>query len=330
MIRMKDVAERCGVSETTVSHVFNRTRFVSPETRRKVLEAVRELGFYTNAHARRLARGSSDFLGLVISDIENPFFPEVIKSFENAALKRGFEVLLCTTNYRAERTRAAMRKLIENKVAGVAILTSQVDPGEASDLATNHIPTVFLNSASVEPYRSNIAIDHAMGAQAAVRYLHGLGHRRFAFVQGPGNRPSARIAREALTNALAEFGLKCDLLAGENTLQSGASAVRELLDGGRLPTALLCDNDLCALGAMAALKDAGVEVPGRVSVVGADDIPFAQLASPPLTTIRIPRDEIGAQAFAALAKMLRSKQRAGTEYRVETALVIRQSTGAAE
>jgi LacI family transcriptional regulator len=326
---MKDVAERCGVSETTVSHVLNRTRFVSPETRRKVLDTVRELGFYTNAHARRLARGSSDFLGLVISDIENPFFPEVIKSFENAALKRGFEVLLCATNYQPERTRAAMRKLIQNKVAGVAILTSQMEPEEAADLATNHIPTVFLNSASVGTYRSNIAIDHATGAQEAVRYLHGLGHRRFAFVQGPGNRPSARMARKALTNALAKFGLECELLTGENTLESGASAVRELIEGGRLPTALLCDNDLCALGAMAALKEAGVAVPGRISVVGADDIAFAQLVSPPLTTIRIPRDEIGAQAFASLAKMLRSKQCAGTSYRVGTSLVIRQSTGPA-
>ena len=106
MSRMKDVAARCGVSKTTVSHVVNQTRYVAPETRRKVLAAMRELNYHGNAHARRLAGGRSDFLGLIISDIENPFFPGLIKGFESAALERGFELLLCTTAYDPERTRA--------------------------------------------------------------------------------------------------------------------------------------------------------------------------------------------------------------------------------
>jgi len=329
MIRMKDVAERCGVSETTVSHVVNQTRVVAPETRRKVLATIRELGFYTNAHARRLARGSSDFLGLVISDIENPFFPEVIKSFENAALKRGFEILLCTTNYDPKRTRAAMRKLIENKVAGVAIMTSQVDAEQAADLAANGVAAVFLNSAPAEPWRSCITIDHASGAKQAIRYLHGLGHRRFAFLQGPGARSSARMARQAVADALARWRLGCDVLEGENTFDSGAAAVRKLIAARRLPSALLCDNDLSALGAIGALQAAGIDVPGRISVVGADDIPLARLTSPPLTTIRIPRDVIGVEAFKALEKMLHSKRHNGTQCSVETSLVIRQSTGPA-
>jgi LacI family transcriptional regulator len=326
---MKDVAERCGVSETTVSHVVNRTRRVAPETRRRVLDAIRELGFYTNAHARRLARGSSDFLGLVISDIENPFFPEVIKSFENAALKRGFEILLCTTNYDPKRTRAAMRKLIENKVQGVAIMTSQIGAEEAVDLAANGVAAVFLNSAQARPYCSYVAIDHAQGAREAIDYLRGLGHKRFGFIQGPSNRPSALMARKAVADALGQCGCEAVYVEGENTLESGAAAVRDLIDTQRLPSALLCDNDLCALGAIGALTEAGIGVPGGVSVVGADDIPFARLASPPLTTIRIPRDLIGELAFAALDKMLRSKRHAGVEYRVETSLVIRQSTGKA-
>ncbi len=300
---------------------------MAPETRRKVLETIRELGYYANAHARRLARGSSDFLGLVISDIENPFFPEVIKSFENEALKHGSEILLCTTNYDPERTRAALRKLIENKVSGVAIMTSQIDPGQAADLTANSIPTVFLNSAQPQAYRSYVAIDHAKGAREAVAYLHGLGHRRFAFIQGPRHRPSALMARRAIKDALARWGLEAMYVEAENTLESGSSAVRGLIETKRLPSALLCDNDLCALGAMGALQEAGIGVPETVSVVGADDIPFARLANPSLTTIRIPRDLIGQQAFAALHKMLRSKRHTGAEYRVKTSLVIRQSTG---
>lgn len=329
MIRMKDVAQRCGVSETTVSHVVNGTRYVAPETRRQVQQAIRELGFYTNADARRLARGRSDFLGLVISDIENPFFPEMIKTFEAAALKRGFEVLLCTTNYDPERTRAAMRKMIGNKAPGVAIMTSQVGAEVAQDLAARHVASVFLNSPPVQMYRSNIAIDYAKGAGEAIRHLHELGHRRFAFIQGPQRRPSAVMARQAVLDAVASYGHDCAVHQGENTIESGAETVRRLLAAGELPTALLCDNDLGALGALGALKDAGIGVPEQISVVGADDIPFARLASPPLTTIRVPRDLVGELAFEALDKMLRSKRHSGVEYHAETSLVVRQSTGPA-
>ncbi|MGB7758375.1 MAG: LacI family DNA-binding transcriptional regulator [Bryobacteraceae bacterium] len=327
MIRMKDVAERCGVSETTVSHVVNGTRYVTPETRRRVQEAIRDLGFYTNAHARRLARGSSDFLGLVISDIENPFFPEMIKTFEAAALKRGFDVLLCTTNYDSERTRAAMRKMIENKVPGVAIMTSQVGAEVTQDLATHHVASVFLNSPPIQMFRSNIAIDYAKGAGEAIRHLHELGHRRFAFIQGPQHRPSAVMARQAVLDAVAAYSHPCAVHQGENTIESGAETVRRLLAAGELPTALLCDNDLGAIGALSALKDARIGVPERISVVGADDIPFAHLSSPPLTTIRVPRDLVGELAFEALDKMLRSKRHSGVEYHAETSLVVRQSTG---
>src|SRR5512143_1858937 len=116
---MKDVAERCGVAESTVSHVLNNTRYVSPELRERILAAMRELNYHGNAHARRLARGSSDFLGLIISDIENPFFPGVIKAFESAALGFGFEVLLATTNYEPARTEKAFRRMVENKAPGV-------------------------------------------------------------------------------------------------------------------------------------------------------------------------------------------------------------------
>ena len=124
--RMKDVAERAGVSVTTVSHVVNKTRQVAPETRRRVLEVIRDTNFYKNVHARRLARGGSDFFGLIVSDIGNPFFPEIIKSFETAALDRGFDLLLCNTNYDPHRTQAAVRKMIENKVRGVAVMTSEL------------------------------------------------------------------------------------------------------------------------------------------------------------------------------------------------------------
>lgn len=329
MVRMKDVAEHCGVSETTVSHVVNGTRYVAPETRRQVQQAIRDLGFYTNAHARTLARGSSDFLGLVISDIENPFFPEMIKSFDAAAHKRGFDILLCATNYDPGRIRTAMRMMIENKAAGVAIMTSQIGLQMSSDLIGHQIASVFLNSPPIQMFRSNIAIEYAKGASEAIRHLHDLGHKRFVFIQGPQHRPSAVLARQAITDAVAAFGHQCAVLQGENTIESGAEIIRGLLAAGDLPSAILCDNDLGAIGALGAFQDAGVQVPEQVSVVGADDIPFARLTTPRLTTIRVPRDLIGELAFDALDKMLRSKRHSGVEYRAETSLVVRQSTGMA-
>jgi DNA-binding LacI/PurR family transcriptional regulator len=222
-----------------------------------------------------------------------------------------------------------MRKILGNKAPGVAIMTLQVGAQVAQDLAAHRVASVFLNSPSVQMYRSNIAIDYAKGAGEAIRHLHELGHKRFAFIQGPQHRPSAVMARQAILDAVAACGHSCAVHQGENTIESGAETVRRLMAAGELPTALLCDNDLGALGALSALKDAGVGVPERISVVGADDIPFARLASPPLTTIRVPRDLVGELAFEALDKMLRSKRHSGVEYHAETSLVVRQSTGPA-
>ena len=144
--RMRDVAAQCGVSESTMSHVINGTKAVALATREKVERVVREMNFHRDSHARRLARGRSDFLGLIISDIENPFYPGLIKAFESAALERGFEVLLCTTNYDAARTDHAFRKMIENKSPGVAVMTSRVEPRMARLLAEQGVASVFLDS----------------------------------------------------------------------------------------------------------------------------------------------------------------------------------------
>ncbi len=168
---MKDVAERCGVAESTVSHVINGTRFVSPEMREKVLEAMRELNYYGNAHARRLARGSSDFLGLIISDIENPFFPGLIKAFESAALTHGYDVLLSTTNYEAARTEKSFRKMIENLTPGVAVMTSRVHAEMAELLDQNEVASVFLDAGMVVWAAKTQSGEQFTGSKCAVTQL---------------------------------------------------------------------------------------------------------------------------------------------------------------
>lgn len=328
MARMKDVAERCGVAESTVSHVINGTRFVSPEIRARVLSVMRELNYHGNAHARRLARGFSDFLGLIISDIENPFFPGLIKAFESSALERGYDVLLATTNYDRERTKAAFQKMIENRTPGVAVMTSRVDPALAKLLEDNGIVSIFLDSGNVAAKSSNVRLNYANGAGEAVNYLWNLGHRSFAFIAGPQTRPSHSAYREAVVAALRDSGTTPQILEGENDVDSGDRAVRRLLTGKALPTAILCSNDLTAIGALRALVRAGLRVPDDVSIVGADDIPFASLAQPPLTTVRIPRQKLGELALEILHRMLQEKE-PGADLLLDTELVIRESTAAA-
>ena len=328
--RMKDVAERAGVSVTTVSHVVNKTRQVAPETRRRVLEVIRDTNFYKNAHARRLARGGSDFFGLIVSDIGNPFFPEIIKSFETAALDRGFDLLLCNTNYDPHRTQAAVRKMIENEVRGVAVMTSELGTALAEELAAHHVAVVFLDLGPVRTLMSNIRVDYSKGIFQAINHLHDHGHKEFTFIAGPQNLRSAVTRRKAFSDALGQWGLPSHrTLEGNHKVDGGIAAVRNLLGHPNLPTAILCSNDLTAIGAMRALQEAGVRVPQEVSVVGFDDIDFALLAHPPLTTISLSRDRLGKLAFEALDKLLRSKGRQGAEYVVETQLVIRQSTAPA-
>jgi DNA-binding LacI/PurR family transcriptional regulator len=324
---IKDVAKCAGVSIATVSHVLNRTRYVAPETEQRVLKIVQELKYYKNAHARRLARGHSDFFGLIISDIENPFFPELIKSFETEAVKQGFDLLLCATNYDAHRAQAIVRMMIENMVRGVAVMTVSVSPSIAVKLKESRVPVVFLGLEPVQPYVSNVRVAYITGTTQAIEYLCGLGHKKFAFIAGPQNHPSSLMNQDAFKQALALRHLPVDrIVVGNNTVEGAAEAVRTLLNQPNFPTAILCSDDVTAAGAIRMLQEAGLRVPEDVSVVGSDDIQLARLWRPALTTIRLPRDTLGKLAFSALETMLHLKRRRGAEYVLETQLIVRQST----
>jgi LacI family transcriptional regulator, galactose operon repressor len=329
-VRMLDVAEKAGVSKTTVSHVMNNTRHVAPETRQRVLDAVRSLGFYKDAHARSLTRGSSDFFGLIISDIQNPFFPEIIKGFETAAVEQGFDMLLCATNYDPNRTQAAIRLMLENKVRGVAIITSQIGPELGEELTSHEVPIVFLDVERARRLRSTIVLNYAQGLREATAHLHVLGHRDFALIAGAASRRASLIYRAAYTTVLREFGLSPGVVVdGNQTVEGGAVAARLLLDRPVVPTAIICQNDLTAIGAINALHAAAVRVPEEVSVVGCDDIYCAPFISPPLTTVNLFRLSLGNLAFEALQKVNRSKRRSGKRYTGECHLVARSSTAPA-
>jgi len=312
---------------TTVSHVLNKTRYVHPATVDRVLEAVRELSYYQNVHARRLAQSRSDLVGLVLSEIANPFFSEAINSFQTAALERGFEVLLCNTEYDPNRVKAIIGKLITNQVRGVAVLTSTIDATAVKELTSHGIAVVLHNQRFIRRFIGEVRVDYSRGISEAIEYLTKQGHKNFGIISGPLHIRSAVIVRDAFTSALERSGLHAAHSVESNYRVDGGSAgVRNLLSRHPFPTALLCGNDLIAIGAMSVLEEVGVRVPEDVSVVGCDDIFFARLSRPPLTTVHVPREQLGRLSFAAIEKILASKSQRGREYTVPTRLVVRRST----
>ena len=327
---MKDVAERAGVSLATVSHVLNKTRYTTPETESRVLEAVRELNYHTNTHARRLAMKQSDLFGLIISEIANPFFPEIVIGFQTAAWREGFDTLLCNTEHDATRSDNAIRNMLQSNVRGVAVMSSALVHKDLEHLRASQIGVVFYNLGHAEKLISNIQINYQSGISRSIDHLMELGHRRIAVISGPETNRTAITLRKAIVEELESRRLQpFPILESNFKVDGGASAVRVILAQSSIPTAIFCSNDLIAMGAMSALEEAGVKVPEDVSVVGFDDIFFARLCRPPLTTVRIPREQLGELAFKALHKMSLSKRHTGIEYRIETELVIRKSTAPA-
>ncbi|HET6931023.1 MAG TPA: LacI family DNA-binding transcriptional regulator [Candidatus Acidoferrum sp.] len=327
---MREVAKRAGVSPATVSRVLNKTSYISVETQRRVLEVVRQLKYFKNVHARRLATGRSDLFGLVISEIANPYFPEVIRGFQAAAWDRGFDVILCNTQYDQPRTKSILRKLIESDVRGVAVMTSSIDKPTVSELMDAGIGVVFCNVGPAGKLVSTISIDYQRGIEQAIEHIAGLGHRRAAVIAGPDDNHTAITIKDALVAGLKKRNLDPFPVINSNYhVDAGASAVRAMLSTNDKPTAIFCGSDLIALGAMSALEEAGARIPEDISVIGIDDISFAFLARPPLTTIRVPRERVGTTAFEALDRMLKLKRRKGADYYLETELVVRRSTSTA-
>jgi LacI family transcriptional regulator len=327
---IKDVAREAGVSTATVSHVINNTRSVSEETRQRVMRAIESCNYYPNAHARSLASGRSRTLGLLVSDISNPFFPELVKSIETVAFERGYDVILSNTDYNDERTLNYVQRFIERNVAGVVMMTSELDRTLIDELARCHVPVVFLDIGSAGVCMSNLMVDYGAGIDEAIKHLVGLGHKNIAYVGGLAHLPSAAKRLEAFRQSLS-FHLpdaaSPAIYEGDFRLEGGRRAAREMLSEGELPTAVMVANDMMALGVMQECRDYGLDIPGDISIVGFDDIAFAALSNPPLTTIRLPRAELGRKAVEALLATVTDSERQGVEINIPTYLVLRSSTG---
>jgi DNA-binding LacI/PurR family transcriptional regulator len=333
MSGIKDVAREAGVSTATVSHVINNTRYVSDEVRARVMRAIEQCRYYPNAHARTLASGRSRIIGLVISDIANPFFPELVKSIEAAAFERGYDIVLSNTNYDTERTSHYVRRFIERKVAGVAVMTSEMDRKLVEELARREVPVVFLDVGETGLHMNNLRVDYDQGIEQAILHLVALGHRRIAFIGGATNLRSSKRRLEAFRQTMQQLFPDAPELVfyGNLKIEGGRRAASEILatHPANLPTAVVAANDLTAIGAISEFRAAGLQVPRDMSVVGFDDIAFAALNEPALTTVNLPRDELGRRAVEVLIKSLEDARQEGVEIRIPTNLIVRQSTAPA-
>ena len=326
-MNIKEVAKKARVSTATVSRTINNSEKVRPATAARVRKAIEELNFFPNTHARTLVSGRSRILGLIISDITNPFFPDLVKSFEDQAVQRGKEVIIGNTDYNPKRMAGCIRRMVERKVDGVAIMTSETDPALMTELTRRNIPTVFMDTGKPGPHSANIRIDYAQGIREAVQHLIGLNHRRIAFITGPMNLESARIRCSAFISAMKELGIFNDSFVenGNHRIEGGAKAMRIFLKLAQRPTAVIASNDLTAIGALAAIHEKGLKVPEDVSLIGFDDISFAHLTQPPLTTVILSRTQLAIMAFAALDALIHGKSSI-EDLTVPTHLVMRSST----
>ena len=328
-MNIKEVAARARLSTATVSRTINQSELVRPRTAEKVQRAIRELGYYPNTQARALVSGRSQMFGLIISDIVNPFFPELVKSFEFAAIHRGYEVIVANTDYDSERMSGCVRRMIERKVDGVAIMTSEIDRHLLDELSHRRLPIVFLDVGKLKPLISNIKVDYSKGIGEAVQHIVSLGHERIGFISGPLTLKSARTRRSAFLKCIDACGIgdrQRSVVEGNHKMDGGYVAMAQLLALPKPPTAVLTSNDLTAIGALHAITRVDLRVPDDISVIGFDDIQLSQFTQPPLTTIRLSRDELGRRAFDLLYETVQGQHRSGQEIKVSTGLVLREST----
>ena len=303
-MRIKDIAREAGVSTATVSHVINNTKYVSDETREKVQRAIEEFNYHPNAHAQMLALGRSNMIGLLVSDISNPFFPEIIKSIEAAVFAAGYNLILLNTNYEPERALDYVRRLLQMKVAGIILMIAEFDSSLIEEFKNKKTSVVFHDLGVVGERMSNIILDYAVGIDEAVRHLVSLGHSKIVHIAGSHEIYSAGVRQQAFVDAMKKyFPEEADIkiYEGDFRFEGGRHAAHQILSESELPTAIVVANDMMALGAMQEFKGAGLRIPQDISIVGFDDISFASLSEPALTTVCSPRVEIGRRAFEALA-----------------------------
>lgn len=330
---IRTVAALAKVSIATVSRTINGSPAVSERLSKRVWQAIEQLNYFPNTHARSLVSGRSRLLGIIVENITNPFFPELIQSFEEIAVAHGYEILVSSSNSDPAILTTCVRRMLERKVEGVAVLTFGEEEPVLDQLATHNVAMVLAEFKLADPKSSTILLDYTTGMAQAVDHLAGLGHRKIGFLAGPHTLHSAVTRRNDFVSAMQRARLPIDdawVIECDHTLRGGVAGFERLQALADRPTAVVCSNDMTAIGVLRAVYMAGLRVPQDLSVIGLDDIDFAEFTLPPLTTIRLSRTDLARAAFEALRQQAEAAPgvQVQREFLVSTSLVVRGSTAA--
>ena len=326
---LEDVARRARVSPATVSRVLNNIGVVKASTRSRVLKAIEELKYYPNVHARALAGGATRTLGLIVSNLENPFFLDIFRVLEQEAHTNGYEVLIANTDYDLQWLKSSVHIMLGRRVAGLALIVSEIDPDILDELEERKIRTVVYDVGSPRRSMTSIKANYKKGIERVAEYLRSLGHKRFAFVGHHTALGPLSDRKRTFVEVMQRYSpqLQFTSVADSDDYAGGRRAAQQLLSSKFRPTAILCINDFMAVGVLRQLRDMNIDVPGQISVTGFDNITLSEVVHPSITTLHIPRDQIGRQIFASLtAKQLPKPQQ---EIIITPDLVVRESTGRA-
>ncbi len=327
---MRDVAERAGVSVTSVSHVINQTRLVSDDLRERVLTAMNELGYQPNALARSLRRKETYTIGVIMTNSADPFFAEVTRGVEDACFEQGYNIILCNSDSDLDKELFYTNELIKKRVDGILFLA-------AGGKSTQHIRTMQQRKTPlvvVDRYIPDLAvdtvlIDNARGGWLATHHLIELGHRRIGCITGPSDLTLSAERVTGFRRAIQEAGLKVDeslIVKGNFQYETGYQAAQQFLAQPTPPTAVFACNDLMAMGVINAAVKQGWPVPDRLSVIGFDDIRMAGYTNPLLTTVAQPKYEMGSIATTMLLERIHNQEMAPRQKLLDTQLVVREST----
>jgi len=328
---MKDVAERAGVSITTVSHVINNSRPVSDELTKRVHDAMHELEYHPNLLARSLRMKKTKTLGVILPDISNSFFADIARAIEDTSFESDFSVIFCNTDGDMAKEIIYTRALSEKQVDGIIFVAA----GESADLVrslqTQRMPVVIVDRPLGEINADTVVSDNTGGAYEAVQHLIELGHRRIACITGPSIIETATQRLFGYRKAMQEAGLPAPedyILRSNFRFEGGRDAAVKLLTNPEPPTAIFAANDLMAIGAIGAAKSLGLTIPNDLSIVGFDDIAMSSFFNPALTTIVQPKYEIGVLATKMLMERLENPRLPKRRHLLSTHLVVRASSAA--
>jgi LacI family transcriptional regulator len=329
-MNLEQVARRAKVSTATVSRVLNNASVVKRSTRARVVKAIEELRYHPNLHARSLAGGKSRTIGVIASNMENPFFFDIYKTIESDAHLRGYEVVMANTDYRSEQLVTSVRLMIGRRVAGLAAIVSEMAPELMDELQESRIPVVFYDVGIPHGNVTNIRVNYRRGIEKIVDYLYSLGHRKLGFIGHHAILGPINERMKAVMDAVGRIpSIEVRAAADADTLEGGRQATRTLLSNGYMPTAIICVNDVTAVGALRELRERGIRVPEDMSVTGFDNVKLSEFCYPALTTVHIPRDQIGHIICESLLVETNTPPTQESEIVIDPEFVLRDSTGPA-